>query len=401
MDEIAAVKSFRSAFPERDAAARANVRRVLDGAMWTPTPEPRRRLRSFLVVAAAALVAVIAVSSAFGWTARLIDLVAGEPAPEPVKAAFAIHNDAFARQAIPIFRSGTASEAIVEQAHGVLGIDSSAGPVFIWAAPTKGGGLCYVLDVERERLPNGRPSGGGGCSPNKRVPRAVLSGGMRVRSLDDGSYLSLIQGQVGPEVAKVELRYADGSTDELPVFEGFFLTEPRAGAKPEWLVALGADGEELARRQVRDPRTAIPRMPEPTGRERVLFDFETAAGYRLTFSIAPGEDGTLCQITRYRGGTGRGCNPDPRDGMAPDALAIHPGLQNEAGDAKALVTLSGAVGSEVATLELRYEDGTTDAVPIVEQFVMFEIPPAHHGDRRFTLVGRDHAGDEIARLRIS
>jgi hypothetical protein len=52
---------------------------------------------------------------------------------------------------------------------------------------------------------------------------------------------------------------------------------------------------------------------------------------------------------------------------------------------------------EISRLELRYADGTTVPVPITERFVYFEIPPAHHDDERFVLVGRNRGGAEIAR----
>jgi hypothetical protein len=53
-------------------------------------------------------------------------------------------------------------------------------------------------------------------------------------------------------------------------------------------------------------------------------------------------------------------------------------LSRESRDLEALITLHGAVGSDVASVELRYEDGTVEPMPTVEQFVVVEVPPGHH-----------------------
>src|SRR5688500_13870769 len=96
MDEIAAVKEFRSQVPDRDAAAREAVRGALVAAMAATErrQRPRWHSRVALAAAAAGLVGVVAVSSAFGWAGRLVDLIAGEPAPPRIKQAFAVDNDA-------------------------------------------------------------------------------------------------------------------------------------------------------------------------------------------------------------------------------------------------------------------------------------------------------------------
>jgi len=140
----------------------------------------------------------------------------------------------------------------------------------------------------------------------------------------------------------------------------------------------------------------IPR-PGPVGPERVVIRLQTAAGFPLSFSLAHAENSELCQITRYRGGEGLTCGSDPRTCVAPDEISVHPGLRNEEGDGKSLVTLSGVVGSDVAGLELQYTNGVVVPVPITERFVLFEIAPEHHADERFVLVGRDAAGEVITR----
>lgn len=398
MDEISTVKLFRSEIPERDAVAREAVRGSLEAAMRA-TGRRRRplwRSRRLLVVGAAALVGVVAATSAFGWTSRLVDLIAGEPAPPRVKRAFAVQNEARARQVMPIFRRSGASNPIVEQTHGVIGIDSSVGEVIIWAAPTRGGGVCWVLDIEPLRRPDGLPNGGAGCNPHPQSPRVPLEYGLRGTRVGD-RFLELIDGRVRADVASVELRYADGATETLPVFERFFLHEPRPDSEPILLIARDRDDAELQRQPVRSPESLRDRFPDVVGPERPLIRLKTATGFLLTFALAPAQDDQLCQITRYRGSVARGCGPDPRERVAADEISVHPGLWNEAEDGKPLVTLNGVVGANIARLELHYVDGTTVPVPITEQFVVFEIPPSHHKDERFVLVGHNSAGEAIVR----
>lgn len=386
MDELTAVRSFRSEVPERDDAARATAFAALEAVLAAPAalrPWWRSR-RAQVLAAAAALVSVAVVSSAFGWPGRVLDVIAGEPAPPRVKDRFALENEAQER-VLPLFRRDRSSGVIVERAHAVLGIETSVGSVILWAAPTRDGGVCWIHELARSvRL-------GSGCTPPRKsfVFQGYALGKTRI---GDG-YLDLLDGRVRSDVATVNVQYADGESESIPVLEGFFLHEPRK--RPTLLTARDRSGAELHRQAVRSP-FPIPVSPLP-GPERVLIELTTSSGHLLTFSIASGSNGTLCQITRYRGTVSRGCGIDPRTRVAPDELQITPSLQNEAQDGKPLVTLDGVVGSAIARLELEYEDGTVVPVPVVERFVLFEIPPEHHNDKRFVLVGRNTAGEVIAR----
>jgi hypothetical protein len=354
------------------------------------------------ILVAAALAAVVVASSAFGWTSRLLDAISGEPAPTPVKQAFAVHNEARARQVMPLFRRSPLSDVIVEETHGVMGINTSVGPVIIWAAPTRGGGLCWIVDIERMQRPDGVPNAGGGCNPTPLPPDVPLHYSVSGTRVGD-RYLQLLEGRVSVGVASVELRYPDGRTETLPVFERLFLSELRGDSRPNLLIARDARGAEVDRRKMDGPgmRSGMPGpedIPKQVGPERVVIRLETSSGHPLTFSLAPAEGGQLCQITRYPGGgMGRSCGQDRRTRVGPTELSVHPGLWNEAEDGKPLVSLNGVVGADIARLELRYADGTVVPVPITERFVYFEIPPPHHEDARFVLVGRDRSGVEIAR----
>jgi hypothetical protein len=50
----------------------------------------------------------------------------------------------------------------------------------------------------------------------------------------------------------------------------------------------------------------------------------------------------------------------------------------------------------------RYQDGEETEVPVVERFVLYDIPRAHFSDgaRPVLLIGRNSEGAEVARQRI-
>lgn len=389
MDELAALRSFRNSVPPRDEIARERARRTLSERMH----EPRSwRSRRGWVLAAAVLIGVVAVSSALGWTNRLLTWVAGEPAPPEVMHGFAVQNEGRAR-ALPIFRGSPANDVIAEKAHGVIGIESSMGRVIMWAAPTRGGGVCWMVDIERAR----RPTGGASCSPTPFRRKTDLGYGVRRTRVGD-RYLALVEGRVGAAIASVELRYADGVRRRLRVLEGFFLDELHGDSELTLVIGRDARGTEVARRKAGAPLRVGPEaVPKPVGPERAVIRHRSASGHHLTFSLAPGPNGWVCESTHYRGIVTGGCGPDLRNRVEPDEILITRFLFNEPPDGNPLVGLRGVVGEDVARLEIRYTDGTAERMPVFERFVFFEIRPEHHQDEAFVVVGLDAKGAELDR----
>ena len=318
---------------------------------------------------------MIAVSSAFGWTARLIDLVAGEPAPPSPSSSVRAAQRRLRAAAIPIFRTGTASETIVEQAHGVLGIDSSVGPSLHLGGSDEGR-RALLGARRRPRSPSERP-------PQRRRRLQPVHAGATPRcSRRDGEAAHgrrllplLIEGGSSRRSRRSSARYADGRSTSC---RSSRVSSCRATGRGEARIArrLGADGERDcagSRSATRD--TAVPRMPEPSGPSACSSTSRRRPAIRSLRDRA-GENGTLCQIIRYRGGTGRGCNADPRDRHGP-GRAGDPSRPAERGRRRARHSSrsTGAVGTNVASLEVDYEDGTSAAVPIVEQFVISRSHP--------------------------
>ena len=75
---------------------------------------------------------------------------------------------------------------------------------------------------------------------------------------------------------------------------------------------------------------------------------------------------------------------------------------NYGGAPGGILLLLGQVGSKIARLELRYQDGRLVTVPLHDRWALYEVVPADYaeGRRPQTLVGRDSAGREIASQRL-
>jgi hypothetical protein len=383
MDEIAVVQAFRPA-QAHDNRAAATARRALRHAI--DASRRRRLTRPRVLVAAAVVIAGGATAAgASGLGDRVLDFVAGEPAPPPVQDLFDLQSRR--KAVVPWLAQDPRYHAIASKAEGVLAIETSVGPVYLWVAPTVGGGECHILDIAA--LPT--LGGGLGCSPQLVRYDYVPRSGIRGTRVGD-RYLRLLEGRVAPDVASVEVRFTNGEKATIPTAKGFFLRELTGDEEPKLLIARDEDGRELGRHWHRRPLLVGPaQMPKPTGPYRTLISIETSWGYPMTFSVAPGENGTVCTETRYRGMRAGSCG-SPR--VDDDAIRVGLGVWNENEDGKPLVKLEGSVGRSIERLELRYRDGGRVEIPIVEGYVLFELPK----DRvPRMLVGFDAGGSIVAR----
>jgi hypothetical protein len=245
-------------------------------------------------------------------------------------------------------------------ARGFLAVDTSVGPVRIRVLPARG--------------ETGSP---------------FVAGPVDGTTLTRRGYVRLLHGRVGDRVASVEIHLGGEDPVTIEPAAGFFLRELAEDDELIAVVARGPDGAELDRRSMRARfRRDLPRA---TGPYRRMIELETSEGFPMTLAVAPGTNGTVCTETRYRGTRAGGCNQPPPD---TDAINVGRSLWNEDEDRKTTVRLlQGSIGRKIERLEVWYEQGAA-RVPIVEQHVLFEIPP-----RRVPklLVGLDAKGRIVAR----
>lgn len=335
------------------------------------------RLRRFVLPLAAAL-AVLAVGSAFAVYRDIVDFGQAEPAPEPIMFEF----DFMAVRA----SIGLGPRVIPGTARKVTDFPVGGKRTALYMAPTRDGGFCWRFAFT------------GSCGrihPDQRAVGVVVA--------ENANAPSLIMGHVlDDRVVRIELRFKDGEQLEIrpiwissPIDAGFYVHQVprerlRPGFRAETLIALGADGDEIARVKLpyTDPRweSGPDRLPRIADRsqKRTLFDFRDHRGRRRTLVVAPAPGDRLC----YAHGGGAGCL-SPRFPATIEGMAVHGGP---------VVNVCCAVSEGVATVELRYEDGGRTELEPVDGFLLYVIPPEHYsrGHRIEGIVWRDAEGREIA-----
>jgi hypothetical protein len=240
MDELQLIRDFRATVPPASDETRRRARELLAQRFEARTTLgfPRRRV---LVWVAVALLAGLLAGSAFAFGGRIYDFIRGEPAPKPVRNVYHFG-----------FKGGPphfGNPGVIEsRAHGVLAFKTTAGPMALWAAPTRDGGVCWLLT----RLPNSAvlDLGLGGCGP-RGVPggRKLVADVSTATSTKGGHTLAFGYGFgiAAQDVVRVELRLAGGSVLHAPVYEGFFGVGAPPGAKLVSATGFDANGHAVGR----------------------------------------------------------------------------------------------------------------------------------------------------------
>lgn len=395
MDDLQLVKAFRTNIPEASAEVREGARATLVARIG-PGRSTRLRLprrRRPLLVALAVLIAALAAGSSLGLGDRLVDLIAGKPAPPRVKKHFA-QSFPDVRAIIPYFdRPGV----IASKTHGVMVVRTSAGPVVLWAAPTRSGSKCWLYQFLDPKTGRDKPGGlGGGCGPllwkkGQSVVADVADTGWGVGV----RRLTYVWGFAAEGVAVVRLRLDDGTAKRMALAEGFVFAEVPHGRRAREAVALDRRGRILSRYSLNPldrPRPPRPPRAYEIGPYRRVARTR-AAGRTLTLEAAPASSGGFCLNLRVKpnGGETLGCAPSVRPGPLGGVALVE-----QAVPPPAYALFFGWVGSEVRRLELRYEDGRSVRVPLYRRFVLHAIPAARA--RPVLLLARDRSGRVVGRL---
>jgi hypothetical protein len=363
----------------------------------------QRPLRLRLILIAVLLVLLLLVAAAFTFGLRLpvLDFGHAEPAPERTQLQFL----QLGVGAPPGMDPGV----IPNSARKVIELSQDGKVSVLWVAPTKGGGFCLLWTGI-----------GGGCMKDRTVPPAepgpstgdvnpfVLGASS---SPDARGVLQHFDGHLmAAEAKRLLVEYADGEEAEIPVVwvsppidAGFYLywvpeEHRRPGHQVTALRAEDEDGGVVARltfrltapseiqQPVRLPDGQIASLPQKAivEKARKLIDFRAENGTRVTLWVIPTTEGGRCFVFN-RGG---GCPPPGLD-TPPLGVGINGGDP---------VLLSGEVNDDVATYELRYEDGGVERLHPVEGFILHEISSSHYarGHRLELVIARDRDGDVVA-----
>ena len=390
MDELQLIRGFRaSVAPPPDETSR-HARYLLEEQFAVGNGGfgfVRLGRRRVLAVAALALLAALLAGTALAFGGRLLDLIRGKPAPTSVQREFSMIDP---HAVIPYFDYPT---VIKKRIHGVLAFDTAAGPVALWAGPTRRGGACYLFRRLRPKTIVDRGPLGAGCM-GRRVPQGLAL--VAAFEAPIGGKLAFAWGYTAPNVKTVEVHLADGKVERAPVYERFFGVGAPATTSLIDAVALDRKGHEVGRCCPLPP-IPPPTLPQPhrAGPYRTVFDV-VRVGHRITFAVAPARGGGLCTDLSAPG------RPHERSCLAhPSRLQLLGfGMGGPPGPPYGF--LIGRAGSGVASVDLRYEDGTTDHLSLTRRFFLDVVlgRRTQRGHRPLVFIARYANGRVLATRRL-
>jgi len=269
-------------------------------------------------------------------------------------------------------------------------LESSAGPAYLFSVPTART-LCGWVWIEGQRGYQGRPDMGSVCGTAQETFLALFSQPV------DGELVRLLSGRASEDVVRVTVRFGERTVD-VPLIGRWFFAELTEA--PSALVTYDAAGHVVDEHKI---DLALPHgqpapQPQPADKPHTVSEITAHGGEQLALEVAPASDGGYCMTVRSdRRRPNSGCSiPKPR----PREIGVT--AMNFGGAPGGVLLLVGPVGSDIATLELRYENGRVDPVPLNEGWVLYEVGPADYaeGRRPETLVGRDASGHRVATERL-
>jgi hypothetical protein len=315
------------------------------------------------------------------------------------------------RSVVPFFDFPT---VIKSRIHGVLAFRTRQGPVALWAGPSRDGGVCFIIKRLRPKtLLDQIWTGVSTCVP-KGVPggRPLVAQVKSIEPTSNGGPAkdpTYAYGIVGKNIVRVEVRLSDGSVHRANVHEHFF----GVGVPPKYpcttrscaydaarVLAVGFDasGRKVGTYRQGAPPKPVPPPPPParTGPFRTVFNAEKA-GHRVVFGVAPAAGGGLCTQQSWSGQRGFRSPCRSRSHKTVELLGAGGGGPPDWG------FLIGRAQNGVASVDLRFEDGTSTALQLTPGrfFLVFlggrRTVPGH---RALAFVARDRAGRVVARERL-
>jgi hypothetical protein len=209
-------------------------------AQWNDVLGRARRSRRRYAAVVAAVAALVLVPAT--WAA--VDAFEGTPAPQSIQQNFLEGDAAAAAMQAAMAQAGiarTVPRADAHKAHGVLQLETSDGPLDLWAAPELNGeGSCWFAGWESD-LHEDHATGLGSCTP-------VGGQAIDLTNYNDErhpAYL-VVAGSVTSAATTLDLTLEDGSTTTLPVAEHLFVGALPRGSRVASIVGRDAAGNVVA-----------------------------------------------------------------------------------------------------------------------------------------------------------
>ena len=198
----------------------------------------RRSRRRYVAVFTAVVVLVLTPAT---WAA--VRAFEGTPAPLSIQQNFREWDAQAAATEAAAAQAGFARQvprADASKAHGVLQLQTSDGPLDMWAAPElDGNGACWFVGWESD-IHGDNALGEGSCTQGDEP---AIDPGWGV--LGHPSY-TVLEGSVTGDETTLDVTLADGRTTTLPVAEHFFLAALPPGSEPASITGRDAAGNVVA-----------------------------------------------------------------------------------------------------------------------------------------------------------
>lgn len=201
---------------------------------WGDVLDRARRSRRRYTAAVAAVAALVLAPAA--WAA--VNAFEGTPAPQVIEQNFSYH-----RVAINPWTGNIVNETDADagKSHGVLQLQTSDGPLDLWAAPEiDKSGICWFAGWESD-ISADHAIGTGSCTE---------SGDAAVdpRTYNDANHpaYTVLVGSVTGSETTLDVTLADGSTTTLPVAEHLFLGALPPGSQLATITGRDATGNVVA-----------------------------------------------------------------------------------------------------------------------------------------------------------
>jgi hypothetical protein len=186
--------------------------------------------------AAVAAVAVLVLTPAT-WAA--VNAFEGTPAPQVIRQNFSYHRVIINPRTGDIVDMFPAADA--NKAHGVLQLQTSDGPLDLWAAPeTDGSGTCWFVGWESDISPH-HAIGNGACTTRNDAgitPATYNAAGHPASTV--------LVGSVTGSETTLDVTLTDSSTTTLPVAEHLFLGALPPGSQLASITGRDVDGNVVA-----------------------------------------------------------------------------------------------------------------------------------------------------------
>jgi hypothetical protein len=203
---------------------------------WNDVLDRARRSRRRYTVLVAAVAALVLAPAA--WAA--VNAFEGTPAPQVIQQNFSPYTRATINPTTGAILDFLPA-ANASKAHGVLQLQTSDGPLDLWAAPeTDGNGTCWFVGWESD-IGTDHAIGNGSC-------RTSNDAAITPETYNDASHPSytVLVGSVTGSETTLDVTLTDGNTTTLPVAEHLFLGALPPGSQLASITGRDAAGNIVA-----------------------------------------------------------------------------------------------------------------------------------------------------------